>query len=255
MLIQLGDVQQSLKLIFLFRYYRANSVRYPTPPCEGVCALNHYCAITRVDYREFRQCLETAASALASSSKSSSSSITHYLTLILTIFVTFKCDQRKLLFDWLHFLFDANISIMKLILMLPSLMCLIIRNIFSKIIFNRTHFSLLIDHRKSNSIWCEKWRWWLMCVRIALIKTTNLFKLIFNFGKSYCRRRCGQNMTRTFTAHLIAFTFNLVKPSFTTASTTTTNNSNCQSNLTKVGSFNTMHKYGHEYRNCSRKNK
>lgn len=228
-------------------------MRYPTPPCEGVCALNHYCAITRVDYREFRQCLETAASALASSSKSSISSITHYLTLLLTIFVTFKCDQRKLLFDWLHFLFDAHISIVKLIFMWPSLMCLIIRNIFSKIISSRAHFSLLIDRRKSNSLWCEKWWWWPMCVRIALIKTINLFKLIFNFGKSYCRRRCGQNMTRTFTAHLIAFTFNLVKP-FTTASTT--NNSNCQSNLTKVGSFNTMHKFvQHECRNCSRKNK
>ncbi|KAG4079828.1 hypothetical protein HA402_014959 [Bradysia odoriphaga] len=92
------------------KYYRANSVRYKTDPCEGVCALQHYCAITRVDYREFRQCLETAASALASSSKSSSSSITQYLTLVLTIFVTFKCDQRKLLLDWLHFLFDTSIS-------------------------------------------------------------------------------------------------------------------------------------------------
>ncbi|XP_037906380.1 acid sphingomyelinase-like phosphodiesterase 3b isoform X3 [Hermetia illucens] len=50
------------------KYYRANSVRYPTQPCEGVCALNHYCAITRVDYVEFRQCLESAASALASRS-------------------------------------------------------------------------------------------------------------------------------------------------------------------------------------------
>lgn len=53
------------------RYYRANSVRQNTQPCEGVCALNHYCAITRVDYHEFRQCLETAASALSSNAQTS----------------------------------------------------------------------------------------------------------------------------------------------------------------------------------------
>lgn len=77
-------------------------MRYSTPACEGVCALNHYCAITRVDYREFRQCLETAASALASSSKSSGSTISR-LTLLLTVFVSIsKSPQRRLLIDWLH---------------------------------------------------------------------------------------------------------------------------------------------------------
>lgn len=69
------------------RYYRANSVRYPTPACEGVCALHHYCAITRVDYREFSQCLETAASALASSSKSCGRTTSNTM-LLLSIFVT-----------------------------------------------------------------------------------------------------------------------------------------------------------------------
>ncbi|XP_058462845.1 acid sphingomyelinase-like phosphodiesterase 3b [Malaya genurostris] len=48
------------------KYYRANSVRHSTQSCEGVCLLNHYCAITRLDYREFRSCLETAAKAMAS---------------------------------------------------------------------------------------------------------------------------------------------------------------------------------------------
>ncbi|XP_049538721.1 acid sphingomyelinase-like phosphodiesterase 3a [Anopheles darlingi] len=48
------------------KYYRANSVRHATGTCEGVCLLNHYCAITRLDYRDFRTCLETAAKALAS---------------------------------------------------------------------------------------------------------------------------------------------------------------------------------------------
>uniref|UniRef100_A0A336LRH4 CSON015030 protein n=1 Tax=Culicoides sonorensis TaxID=179676 RepID=A0A336LRH4_CULSO len=52
------------------KYYRANSVRHTTSPCEGVCALNHYCAITRVDYREYKECFQTAASALATASAS-----------------------------------------------------------------------------------------------------------------------------------------------------------------------------------------
>ncbi|XP_055531013.1 acid sphingomyelinase-like phosphodiesterase 3a [Wyeomyia smithii] len=48
------------------KYYRANSVRHQTQPCEGVCQLNHYCAITRLDYRDFRNCLESEAKAMAS---------------------------------------------------------------------------------------------------------------------------------------------------------------------------------------------
>ncbi|XP_054734462.1 acid sphingomyelinase-like phosphodiesterase 3b [Anastrepha obliqua] len=48
------------------KYSRANTVRYQADPCEGVCMLNHYCAITRVDYKEFRQCLEKEQSALRS---------------------------------------------------------------------------------------------------------------------------------------------------------------------------------------------
>lgn len=53
--------------LLYFRYYRANPVRHTTSTCDGVCALNHYCAITRVDYREYKECFQTAASALASS--------------------------------------------------------------------------------------------------------------------------------------------------------------------------------------------
>ncbi|XP_068149645.1 acid sphingomyelinase-like phosphodiesterase 3b [Drosophila tropicalis] len=42
------------------RYHRANAVRYQTgSPCQGLCMLNHYCAITRLDYDEFRLCMET----------------------------------------------------------------------------------------------------------------------------------------------------------------------------------------------------
>lgn len=52
------------------KYYKANSVRMyssSTTSCDN-CAHTHYCAITRVDYEEYEQCVKTAASALASSS-------------------------------------------------------------------------------------------------------------------------------------------------------------------------------------------
>ena len=70
---------------FSIRYYRANSVKFPTQACEGVCSLNHYCAITRIDYREFRQCLETAASALASNTKPIIGDINNNKIFLLTL--------------------------------------------------------------------------------------------------------------------------------------------------------------------------
>lgn len=103
---------------FQNRYYRANGVRHITEPCENVCALNHYCAITRVDYREFRQCLETAASALASSASPSSimqlnrrdgaiTSTLLNLTIFLSIYNALRCNQRKLLSDWFNFIYHV----------------------------------------------------------------------------------------------------------------------------------------------------
>lgn len=42
------------------RYYRANAVRFQSnSACQGLCMLNHYCAITRLDYDKFRLCLES----------------------------------------------------------------------------------------------------------------------------------------------------------------------------------------------------
>ncbi|XP_017133891.1 acid sphingomyelinase-like phosphodiesterase 3b [Drosophila elegans] len=50
---------------WFFRYQRANTVRYQTgSDCSGRCMLNHYCAITRLDYDEFRVCLEKEQLAL-----------------------------------------------------------------------------------------------------------------------------------------------------------------------------------------------
>ncbi|CAH0552510.1 unnamed protein product [Brassicogethes aeneus] len=52
------------------RYFRANSVRTfngPQNVCDSYCAHGHFCAITRLDFLEFEQCLKAAASALASS--------------------------------------------------------------------------------------------------------------------------------------------------------------------------------------------
>ncbi|KAL5291313.1 SMPDL3B family protein [Megaselia abdita] len=41
------------------KYYRANSVRHETETlCNEICQLNHYCVITRVDYNEYRKCLQ-----------------------------------------------------------------------------------------------------------------------------------------------------------------------------------------------------
>lgn len=71
-----------------------------------MCALNHYCAITRVDYHEFRHCLESAASALASSSARPNVCIpiAANIALLLATYTIMKCQQRKLLFEWLQFL-------------------------------------------------------------------------------------------------------------------------------------------------------
>ncbi|XP_072375672.1 cyclic GMP-AMP phosphodiesterase SMPDL3A-like [Diabrotica undecimpunctata] len=55
------------------KYYRSNSVRLNTSPstgCDSTCAHTHFCAITRVDYDEFHQCMQTAPSALSASSSS-----------------------------------------------------------------------------------------------------------------------------------------------------------------------------------------
>lgn len=95
-----------MKIWLFHRYYRANAVRYQTSPCEGVCALNHYCAITRVDYHEYRHCLESAASALASSSARPNVCIpiVANIALLLATYIIMKCQQRQLLFELLQFL-------------------------------------------------------------------------------------------------------------------------------------------------------
>lgn len=46
--------------LLLCRYQRANAVRFQSnSACLGLCMLNHYCAITRLDYDEFRLCLDS----------------------------------------------------------------------------------------------------------------------------------------------------------------------------------------------------
>lgn len=124
-------------LSILFRYYRANSVRYPTPLCEGVCALKHYCAITRVDYREFHDCLESAASALASNSTRPHICIpiVAHIALILAIYTIIKCQQRKLLGEWLHFLFfDLVVNVL-----LINYMIMAVVNLVHKLQFQQQH--------------------------------------------------------------------------------------------------------------------
>ncbi|ENN77739.1 hypothetical protein YQE_05809, partial [Dendroctonus ponderosae] len=53
------------------KYYKANSVRIhsrSSANCDDVCIHTHYCAITRIDYDEHKECLKVDASALSSSS-------------------------------------------------------------------------------------------------------------------------------------------------------------------------------------------
>lgn len=87
------------QFLIIHRYYRANSVRYPTQACEGVCTLQHYCAITRLDYREFRQCLETAASALASDTRPiiGNRNVNRIFLLILTLIQLMVYKRRQLM--------------------------------------------------------------------------------------------------------------------------------------------------------------
>ncbi|XP_074038986.1 acid sphingomyelinase-like phosphodiesterase 3b [Leptinotarsa decemlineata] len=71
------------------RYYRTNSVRINTNPstgCDATCAHTHYCAITRVDYDEFHQCMQTAPSAL-SSSRSFTSRPMFFLILSVSVVI------------------------------------------------------------------------------------------------------------------------------------------------------------------------
>lgn len=94
------------------RYYRANSVRFPTQPCEGVCSLNHYCAITRIDYREYRQCLETAASALASRTQSIGD-MNNKILLLLVAFLQFVLHQQFVLTQIIVGVVHTKCSIVK----------------------------------------------------------------------------------------------------------------------------------------------
>ncbi|XP_046667203.1 acid sphingomyelinase-like phosphodiesterase 3b [Homalodisca vitripennis] len=70
------------------RYYRANSVGLSMGHCDGPCTLTHYCATTRVEYSEFRHCLDAAASALASGSTAITAGLFVVLALGLPSLVT-----------------------------------------------------------------------------------------------------------------------------------------------------------------------
>ncbi|CAB0014726.1 unnamed protein product [Nesidiocoris tenuis] len=56
------------------KYYEANAVRLFSSPqaggCDRSCVQSHFCAVSHVEYAEFRSCLEAAASALSSTAPS-----------------------------------------------------------------------------------------------------------------------------------------------------------------------------------------
>ncbi|XP_037901368.1 uncharacterized protein LOC119645303 [Glossina fuscipes] len=72
---------------WFLKYYRANTVRYHNDRCDAVCMLNHYCAITRIDYKEFRQCLEKEQNALRSKAIRSTLDRKSVYVLALMLFV------------------------------------------------------------------------------------------------------------------------------------------------------------------------
>lgn len=59
--------------------------------------MNHYCAITRIDYREYRQCLETAASALASTTRSNKGDMNNKILLLLIALIQLLLHQQFVL--------------------------------------------------------------------------------------------------------------------------------------------------------------
>ncbi|XP_055910326.1 uncharacterized protein LOC129944716 [Eupeodes corollae] len=106
------------------KYYRANTVRYQTDPCEGICMLNHYCAITRVDYKEFRQCLEKEQSALRSHSPAMQSC--SFLILLLSLALSCNAAMQilpKHIHHWMHTTSVAIVLALRTILfrILPGL--------------------------------------------------------------------------------------------------------------------------------------
>lgn len=172
---------------FFGRYYRANSVRYATQPCEGICALNHYCAITRVDYREFRACLESATGALSSSAPSSGPTIFRF-TLLLSVLAAFsQSPQRKLLLDWLQCLYQANVMVAASLLKIighsvvflvhsVSRMCTPLMN--RPMCFNND----LIDRRRPSRRRHSGWsRMLALCVSSVLIKLINCYETVCNY--------------------------------------------------------------------------
>lgn len=78
--------------------------------------MNHYCAITRVDYHEFRHCLESAASALASHATRAHLCIpiVAHIAFILAICAIVKYRRHcELLIEWMYFrLVDGLVNIL-----------------------------------------------------------------------------------------------------------------------------------------------
>lgn len=96
-----------------YRYLRANTVRYSTnSDCNNVCALNHYCAITRVDSNDLRTCLINSVSAVSSKQPAAS---TETITLLYPLlFITLSSQLVALccvLTDIIHSIKYSSILI------------------------------------------------------------------------------------------------------------------------------------------------
>ncbi|KAF7284584.1 cyclic GMP-AMP phosphodiesterase SMPDL3A-like [Rhynchophorus ferrugineus] len=73
------------------RYHKANTVKvlpHPRDQCDISCVLNHYCAITQVDYAEFEDCLIRTAMIQSTASRKYSNFINFYFGIIFFIIST-----------------------------------------------------------------------------------------------------------------------------------------------------------------------
>ncbi|XP_032291155.1 acid sphingomyelinase-like phosphodiesterase 3b isoform X2 [Drosophila virilis] len=92
------------------RYHRANAVRFQSgAACLGRCMLNHYCAITRLDYDEFRLCLESEQLPLQSHAAVAVLSSCSCALLSLLLALSFLCCFREYSLMWLLRLMEPGV--------------------------------------------------------------------------------------------------------------------------------------------------
>ncbi|VVC44532.1 Calcineurin-like phosphoesterase domain, ApaH type,Metallo-dependent phosphatase-like [Cinara cedri] len=87
--------QQIEKSDIFDRYIEANSVRHYKPKdCNLECRRAHYCAVTELDYQQFRSCVETTPEALSGSARPPSVFVTASTTAAVLLTATVALIRR-----------------------------------------------------------------------------------------------------------------------------------------------------------------